>query len=233
MKLSRITEILTFAAMALIVTSIWMVFRYAPVAVDDAGQAILYQKIMYYHIPLAWVAFLAFFVVFIGGILYLKKQDSKYEILAYSSAQVGVIFTSLVLITGSMWGHLAWAPDFGWWNWSDIRLNTTLILWLLYLAYLMLGASIKEEEKRGRFLAVFGIISFIDVPLVALSIKLWASRTIHPAIIKSSGFDLDPAMKITLLFCILTFTVLYVVFLLTRYQLGKLAEDIELFKEKL
>ena len=124
--------------LAMLVT-IWAVFAYAPV---DAVQGVAF-RIFYFHVPMAWVAYLAFFVVFIASIVYLWRKDERWDWLARASAELGTVFTTLVLITGSLWGRPIWGT---WWTW-DPRLTTTLILWFMYLAYVMVRAY--AEPPRG------------------------------------------------------------------------------------
>ena len=211
---------LGFALMAL---SLYMIFFYAPA---EAIMGIA-QKIFYFHVPLAWVAFLAFFVVFLGSLLYLWKKDRKWDVLAHSSAEVGVIFTTLVLLTGPLWAKSAWGV---WWTW-DPRLTTTLILWLIYVAYLMVRSYAVSEVQGTRFAAVVGIVGFVNVPIVALAIVLW--RTQHPGPLVWQEGGLDPAMRLTLMVSLLTFTVLYLNLLLRRMGLRRLKDSLEELRETL
>ncbi len=200
---------------ALMVAALYLVFIYVPTE-ENMG---VVQRIFYFHVPLAWVAFLAFFVVFAGSILYLWKREDKWDILAYSSAEVGIVFTTLVLITGPIWAKPIWGV---WWTW-DARLTTTLVLWLIYLAYLMVRSFATEESRGARFAAVVGIVGFIDVPIVALAITLW--RTQHPGPVIFEG-GLAPSMLFTLLVCLAAFTVLYIHLLMHRISLRQLEVEI-------
>ena len=208
---------------ALMALSLYLIFFYAPV---EAVMGVV-QKIFYFHVPSAWVAFLAFFVVFLGSILYLWKKDRKWDVLAHSSAEVGVIFTTLVLLTGPIWAKSAWGV---WWTW-DPRLTTTLILWLIYVAYLMVRSYAVSEAQGTRFAAVVGIVGFVNVPIVALAIVLW--RTQHPGPLVWQEGGLDPAMRLTLMVSLLTFTVLYLNLLLRRMGLRRLKDSIEELRETL
>ena len=187
----------------LLVGALYLVFIYVP---TDETIGIV-QRIFYFHVPVAWVAFLAFFIVFIGSILYLWKRESKWDIIASSSAEVGIVFTTLVLITGSIWAKPIWGV---WWVW-DARLTTSLVLWLIYVAYLIVRAYATEEHRGARFAAVVGIVGFIDVPIVALAITLW--RTQHPGPVIFQG-GLAPSMLLTLLVCLAAFTTLYFLLLI-------------------
>lgn len=209
------SNILLGLSFMLMVAALYLVFIYVP---TEKTMGIV-QRIFYFHVPLAWVAFLAFFVVFVGSILYLWKRESKWDILAYSSAEVGVVFTTLVLITGPIWAKPIWGA---WWVW-DARLTTTLVLWLIYLAYLMVRSFATEESRGARFAAVVGVVGFIDVPLVALSIGLW--RTQHPGAVIFGG-GLAPSMLLTLLVCLAAFTVLYIYLLMQRASLRQMEAEI-------
>jgi heme exporter protein C len=181
------------------------VFIFVPTDVEMG----VIQRIFYFHVPLAWVAFFAFFVVFLGSVLYLWKRSKTWDFVASSSAEVGLVFTTLFLITGSIWAKPVWGV---WWTW-DARLTASLVLWLIYLAYFIVRSYVAEEGQRARFAAIVGIVGFIDVPIVALAITLW--RTQHPGAIIFEG-GLVPEMLWTLLVSIFAFTALY--FLLFRQR---------------
>jgi heme exporter protein C len=185
---------------ALMIAALYMVFIYVP---TDKHTGIV-QRIFYFHVPVAWVAFLAFFITFIFSILYLWKREMKWDAVACASAEIGLIFTTLVLITGPIWAKPVWGI---WWTW-DARLTTSLVLWLIYIAYLLVRSFANEPARGARFSAVVGIVGFIDVPIVFLTVNLW--RTQHPTTIIFEG-GLTTPMLMTLLVCIAAFTVLYVI----------------------
>lgn len=163
------------------------------------------QKIFYFHVASAWNAFFAFFIVFIFSVLYLIKKKRTYDIIAGISAEVGVVFTAIVLITGPIWARSAWNT---WWVWEP-RLTTTLILFFMYIAYLVIRQLSMEWQRKARLTSVFGIVSFINVPIVYMSIQWWGSQ-LHPQVMKnSSSGALDSTMSLTLIFTVLTFTLLY------------------------
>ena len=178
------------------------------------------QRIFYFHVPAAWVGFFAFFVTFLASIAYLWKGDLKWDRVALSSAEIGVAFVTMAIITGSIWARPVWNT---WWTW-DPRLTLSAVVWVIYIAYVMLRAAVEEPTRRARFAAVFGIAGFASVPLDFFAIRWW--RTIHPVIFKSSGFELSPRMLITLLFCLAAFTVLYVVLLVQRLRLENLRDKL-------
>jgi heme exporter protein C len=205
--------------LALMVAALYMVFVYVP---TDKNTGVV-QRIFYFHVPLAWVGFLAFFVVFVCSILYLTKRDIKWDMMASASAEVGVVFTSLVLITGSVWAKAAWGI---WWAW-DARLTATLVLWFTYVAYLLVRHYVTEDSQRARLSAVLGIVGFIDVPVVVLAVMLW--RTQHPGAIIFEG-GLVPSMLFTLIVCIVAFTVLYFALVVQSTRLKNMEADIRRIK---
>ncbi|HZW68933.1 MAG TPA: cytochrome c biogenesis protein [Pseudogracilibacillus sp.] len=196
-KLHYATIVLTII---MAVISLYLIFIWSAVQ-ENMGPV---QKIFYFHVASAWNAFFAFFIVFIFSILFLLKRKGSYDIIAGISAEVGVVFTALVLITGPIWAHSAWNT---WWVWEP-RLTTTLILFFMYLAYLVLRQLGIEWGKRANLTAVFGIISFINVPIVYMSIDWWGAKY-HPQILKNASSSLDPTVLITLICTILTFTLIY------------------------
>lgn len=209
-------------SLVLMIAALYLIFLYVPTE-ETMG---VVQRIFYFHVPLAWVSFLAFFVVFLGSILYLWKRNSKWDILASSSAEVGAVFTTLFLITGSIWAKPIWGA---WWTWSP-RLTTAMILWLIYLAYLLVRAYASDDQRGARFAAIVGIIGFIDVPIVALAITLW--RTQHPGPVVFQG-GLAPPMLLTLLVSLAAFTALYLILVTQVAGLKKDRDEVMRLKELL
>jgi len=200
---------LGIVSVVLMITALYMVFVYVP---TEATQGIV-QRIFYFHVPCAWVAFAAFGIVALSGVLYLWLGQDVWDDLGYAAAECGLVFCTLVLITGSLWARPIWGV---WWTW-DSRLTTTLLLWLLYVGYLMLRNAGGDNPQIARLAAVVGIVAAIDVPVVVVSVRLW--RTIHPAVLltRQGGHGLqDPRMVATLLFSMFTFTVLFAWLLMLR-----------------
>lgn len=131
------------------------------------------QKIMYVHVPSAWVAMLGFFLVFVWSLLYLWRRDLKHDRLAASTAEVSVMFTGLTLALGSIWGRPTWGI---WWTW-DPRLTSTAIMLLIYVGYLALRSFTEDDDRRARWSSAVGILGFLNVPIVYFSVKWW--RTLH------------------------------------------------------
>ena len=210
---------LTFVSMT---AALFLVFLYVPTE-KEMG---VVQRIFYFHVPLAWISFLAFFIVFLCSLLYLKTWDRRWDRLARSSAEIGIVFTTLVLITGPIWAKPVWGA---WWTW-DARLTSTLMLWFIYFAYLLVGAYSVEESRGARYAAVVGIIGFIDIPIVALAIVLW--RTQHPGPVIFEG-GLEASMLLTLIVCLVAFTLLYVYLIMQRTSLGQAADEVKMLKQSM
>lgn len=174
------------------------------------------QKIFYVHAPSAWVAFLAFGIVALTSVLYLWLADPRLDRVAESSAEVGVIFTTVVLISGPLWGKPIWGT---WWTW-DARLTLTLFLWFIYVGYLVLRGAIEEPAMRARYSAVLGILGALLIPFIHLSVYLF--RTLHPMpiVLKPSAPSLPGDMLETLLISFASFTLLYIALLRARYRLA-------------
>lgn len=208
-----------FSALMMMV-ALWLAFIWVPMAQDG-----VVQRIFYFHVGLAWVAGIAFLMVFIWSILYLAKRSHKWDMYASASAEVGLVFTTLVLVTGSIWARPLWGT---WWNWEP-RLTTTLVLWLIYVAYFLMRSYVPDEERRARFSAVLGIIGFLDVPIVALAIVLMPTLQ-HPTPLVFERQGLEPEMLFTLLFCVATFTVFYLTLLVQRIHIKKTEDAIKQLK---
>jgi heme exporter protein C len=210
-------QLLTYVLMLL---ALYTIFIYAPV---EKTMGVI-QKIFYIHVPSAFLAYLAFFITFIASIFYLYRKDPKWDTVAHCAVETGVVFCTIVLITGPIWAKPIWNV---WWTW-DPRLTTTLILWFTYVAYLMLRRSVKENQ-RANLAAVFGIIGFVNVPITFFSIRLW--RTIHPVIITSRGLNMSWPMKFSLIITVIAFCFLFFSLLISRIRLERLKMNIEEIKE--
>lgn len=183
----------------------WLIFAYAPV---EATLGVS-QKIFYLHLPLAWWGLFSFFIVFVASICFLKTRNIFWDALAHSSACIGLLMAVLALLTGMLWGRTAWGI---WWTW-DARLTTTLIMCFVYAGYMILRAMDMAPQKRSTLCAVVGIIAFLDVPLVFFSARLWSY--LHPPKI-----ELEPEMKLTVIACILSFSLLWLALVSLRCSLA-------------
>ena len=202
------------------VGALYLVFIYVP---TEATMGIV-QRIFYLMAPVAWLSLLSFLIIFISSILYLRKRKSKWDILAHSSAEIGIVFTTLTLITGAIWAKPVWGM---WWTWEP-RLTATLVLWLIYLAYFMVRSFATEESRGATFAAVVGIVGFIDVPIIGLATTLW--RGMHPGTIISQG-GLAPSMLLTLLVSIAAFTALYFLLLMQRVSMKTDEDELKKLKD--
>jgi heme exporter protein C len=205
-----------------------LVFAYAP------REAVMgeVQRVFYFHVSAGWVGALAFLVTAVGGAVYLIRGNRRWDTLAVASVEIGVVFTLVNIVSGSIWARPIWNT---WWTW-DPRLVTATVMELVYLAYLMLRQGIEDPDRRARFGGVYGILGFLSVPLTFLSIRIF--RTIHPVVIGSGdptaegSFDMTPKMLQAFMFSLLTFTFLYVTLLWHRVRLGRLGEKVEQLKMK-
>ncbi|MCX6622246.1 MAG: cytochrome c biogenesis protein CcsA [Acidobacteria bacterium] len=153
---------------------------------DEINQGPIF-RIIFFHVPAAWTAFLGFFAALVASILFLVKKELKYDAFAVSVTEVGLAFAAANLVSGMIWGRQIWGI---WWTW-DPRLTSMLICWLLYSGYLMLRRAVEEPTQRARISAVFSIFAFSDVPIVWFSIKWW--RTQHPQPVVWGGGSMDPS----------------------------------------
>ena len=203
------TPLTIAAVVAVVVTYIRAIF-FTPI---EAVQGPV-QKIFYIHAPAAWVAFLAFGLVAIASILYLWLREERLDRIAESSAEVGVMFTTVVLTTGPLWGRPVWGA---YWTW-DARLTLTLFLWFIYVAYLVMRGALDDRAMRARYSAVLGILGALLIPFIHLSVYLF--RTLHPKpiVMKPSAPSLPGEMLMTLLLAFASFTLLYVALLRARYR---------------
>jgi heme exporter protein C len=181
------------------------------------------QKIFYVHAPSAFVAlYMAFALVALMSALFLWLKDLRFDRLAESSAEVGVIFTTVVLTTGPIWGKTIWGT---WWTW-DARLTATLFLWFIYVGYLVLRGAIEDPMTRARYSAVLGLLGALLIPFIHLSVYLF--RTLHPMpiVLKPSAPSLPPEMLHTFLLALGSFALLFVALVRTRYRLATLRAEL-------
>jgi heme exporter protein C len=227
-KASSKLQILNAVTAVLMVIALGLVFFFAPEE-REMGEV---QRIFYFHVPSAWVSFLAFLVTLVAGIAYLRTGKQEWDMMSYVSVEIGLVFTIMTIISGSIWARPVWNT---WWTW-DPRLTTYTILALIYVAYLMLRQGLEDPERRARFAAVYGIVGFISVPITFFSIRWW--RTIHPVVIGNSSdaakgtFAMTSPMKVTFFFALFAFTVLYFCFLANRLRLERFSQRVEQIKAR-
>jgi heme exporter protein C len=207
----------TFVVMSI---ALYMVFVYVP---SDKVQGIV-QRIFYFHVPLAIMTFVAFGVVALASAMFLWRGSRGWDRLAHCSAEIGMLFCSLVLTTGPIWARPVWGT---WWTW-DARLTTTLILWLIYAAYLMMRSVSGPGDQGARYAAILGIVGAVDIPIINRSVYWW--RTIHPAVLitREGGSGLaDARMQATLGMCFLAFLLLFLWLLWVRTESVRVRDTLE------
>lgn len=204
---------------AALLADLYLIFLWVP---KEAIQGNV-QRIFYIHVPAAWIAYLAFLLVFLFSVLHLRTRNTRWDHYAYSAAELGVVFTSVNIVTGIIWAK----PIFGvWWTW-DARLTTTALLWLIYVGYLMVGPYAISQGKASRLRAAMGILGFAVVPINYLSVSLW--DTVHVERIVGGGEEsnLSSEMWLTLMFSLATFTLLFLFLLILRITLRESESALE------
>jgi heme exporter protein C len=193
----------------------WIIF-FTPMVPDQEWA----QKIFYLHVPIAWSGFLAYFIVMINGFLYLFSKDLKYDRIGHASAEIGTIFTSLVLITGPIWATPIWGKP---WVWEP-RLVTTLVLFLIYIGYFILRNIGLYRQRAALVSAIIGIIAFLDIPIIFASVNFWAAEIqSHPQL----GMNKQPSGILNpFLFSLVSFTSLMILMLMLKIEVLK-KKDIE------
>lgn len=233
---SRAFDVLSILG-ALVLMAVALAFDLilTPNIVITIGQervGLLAMRIFYIHVPSAWIAYLAFFLVMLCSIAYLATRDRKWDIYAHGCAEVGILFCTAVLITGPIWAKPIWGV---WWTW-DARLTLTLILWFIYAAYLTIRAQDLEIEKKARYSAVVGIVGALSIPINHFSVKLW--RTLHPQPVVvtdrgiGSGLE-DPMFLVALGLTVLAFLATFAALLRQRIALEELRDETERLRLRL
>ena len=213
--------------MALAGASITLGLWFAFTSPTDALQG-EFTRIINVHVPSLWVAFLAFGVTALGSIAWLVRRTPRWDRIAASSVEVGVLFTAIGLATGMVWGQAVWGQA---WDWGDWRLTTTAVMFFVYLGYLALRSATPDPEVRARRSAVLGILAVIQVPLVYFSVNLF--RTLHQTqSIRPDGSTMPQEMLIAMLVNVFAFTVLYLGLMAARLDVAK-AEDSKLAEDVL
>lgn len=235
--LDRWTRIMNWAAGLMLVVTLFMIFFFAPTE-RTMGHV---QRILYFHIGVAWVAAITLFVALVGGAMYLWKGNRRWDTISLASVEVGVAFVTMTIVSGSVWARPAWNT---WWIWEP-RLTSVTVMWLVYAAYFMLRGAVEDDEKRRRFAAVYAIAAFITVLMTYLSIRFL--RSIHPVVFGgtveaaagraegesqfASGLE-SAKMGITIMVSTITFSLIYVAWLLNRIRLQRLMDEAETLKMK-
>lgn len=183
------------------------------------------QRIFYFHVPAGITGLIAFAVNFFGSLMYLIRRKRVWDNVALASAEVGVMFMTMVLVTGPIWAKPVWLV---WWTWSP-RLTSSLVLWMLYVAYLLVRNYVPDADRRAMMSAVFGIVAFVDAPIVWFSIRWW--RDIHPSPMLETG-GLSPQMRPALWTCVAVFQILFVYLARRRFFLESARQEIEMLQRR-
>jgi heme exporter protein C len=189
------------------------------VAPPDALQGEV-QRLMYVHVPAAWLAYLSFFVVFVSSVACLRTSRTRWDRVAAASAEIGVLFTALAIVLGALWGKPVWGT---WWTW-DPRLTTTAMLLLIYIGYLAVRRITDNPTRRARWSAVIGVVGFVDVPIVHLSVVWWRSLHQQSTVLRLGGPQIEGSMLTALLVAVGAFTILYAYLMAVRLRVGRLEE---------
>jgi heme exporter protein C len=211
-------RVLFLLVLVLVPICLFVVFARVP----TERQMGVVQRIFYFHVPAAFMAFLGVFLCAALSGLYLATRRRAYDVAAHAAAELGVTFCTIVLITGPIWARPVWGV---WWT-GEVRLTSTLVLWLIYAGYLLLRESTENREQAARWGAVVAILGALDVPIIYKSVEWW--RGLHPKVLRmSGGGGLDPAMEKALGLCSLTFLLLFLLLFLQRVRLGRLQDEVE------
>lgn len=210
--------LLAAAACVAMPFALYMAFLVAPM---EAQMGVV-QRIFYFHVPSAFMAFLGVFLCALFSALHLWRRDRRSDIAAHASAELGVLFCTIVLVTGPIWARPVWGV---FWT-GEVRLTSTLILWLIYVGYLLLRQNAENRDQAARWAAIVGIIGALDMPIIYKSVEWW--RGLHPKVLKiSGGGGLDPAMQRCFLVCVLAFLALFGWLFLVRFRLGSLSDELD------
>ena len=209
----RVLGVLALAGVAAtLIMALW-------VTPPDAEQGDVF-RLIYVHVPSAWLAYLAFSVVFAASVAYLRTKRTRWDRLAAASAEVGVVFTALTLVIGSIWAKPVWGT---WWTW-DPRLTTTAVMLLIYVGYLAVRRLPDSPARRARWAAVVGVVGFVDVPIVHLSVTWWRSLHQGPTVRLLGKSTIAPIMLAALLVGVFAFTLLYLYLMTLRLRVGRLED---------
>ncbi len=213
-------KIIAVIAAPLIFISLYLIFGYARIE----GTMLEVQKIFYYHVSAALTVFVAFGVNCVFSIKYLIQRKPNDDLLAAAAAEIGLIFCTIALLSGPIWARYAWNT---WWNW-EARLTSTLVLWLMYIGYFILRSAL-EDDKRGRYSAVLGIIAYLDVPIVYYAVDIWQGG-LHPD--RGTKWSLETTMQQTWMVALLALIFLFTCLLIVRYQMKKAQARYEIIQQK-
>jgi heme exporter protein C len=200
--------VLGWLAAVAIVVALTMGFGVAPREVTQGNV----QRIMYLHVPAVWVAYLAFMVEFVASVVYLARRREASDRLAHAACEVGTVFLGVNIATGAIWGKPTWGT---WWTW-DARLTSVAVVFVMFLAYLLLRQAVEDRERGARYAAVLGIVAALNIPLVHFSVYWW--RTLHqpPSLLKPGTSAMPPVILTALLVNFVALAILGAYFIARR-----------------
>jgi heme exporter protein C len=200
-----------------------LIFFYAPPE-ESQREA---HRILYLHAPAAWLMFLAFFIVAAASVMVLARRDDweRWDAIAVSSAEVGVVFATAMITTGPIWAKRAWGS---WWEWGDARLMSAFVLFLMYVGYLVFRSISPPDERRARLAAVIGIVGALDIPVVHFAVVWWTTIHPEPEVLRPGGSILPPESLNTLLASFTAFTLLFVALLVLRLRIEQARHRVNL-----
>lgn len=221
-RVPRLLILLDFLAAVAVISAFLLVLFYAPIELEMG----LVQKVFYFHVASTWTGMLGFAVATAAAIIYLRSGNMKWDIAAVSGIEIGMVFVGIGIISGSIWAKPIWNT---WWTW-DPRLTTTLIMELIYSAYLLLRGSVDDPNQRAKYASIYSIIGFVSVPITFLSIRIF--RTIHPVVFGEAGTSsgslaLSIRMQSTFIFSLVSFSIFFIALFWHRFRLGKLQSEFE------
>ena len=224
MKQSKLSfsDLLTAISALSVAVALFLVFLVAP------REAVMgdMQRVFYFHVPSAWVGYLALFVSFVASLLFLFRRERRWDRVAHSSVEIGLVYITQGIITGSIWAKATWGV---WWTWEP-RLTTSAVLWAIYASYLTLRRAMEDPSRRARVAAVYSVLGFVAVPINFMAIRWW--RTVHPLVFDSEGSHLTPTMLAVLIFCVVTFTLVFFSLLAFRLRLQRLSDQVQALKRR-
>lgn len=229
------SNVLNYVAAIAMVLTMFLVFFFAP---EERTMGNV-QRIFYFHVGNAWVAAITFGVALIAGVSYLRNPSTNKDTIALASVEIGIVFTTATIVSGSVWGRPAWNT---WWEWTP-RLTSITVLWLVYMAYFMLRGAVEDDERKRRYAAVYVIAAFVTVIMTYISIRLL--RDLHPVVFGGAvegaqggqeGLqEIAPGlasakMGMTLLASVITFSLIYLAWLVNRLKLQRIVDDVSELK---
>ncbi len=208
----KLLKIILYILLSLVIAG---AFLYAPLA-KGLGE---YTRVLYFHVPMAWITVVAFFLGAVYSILYLKKKEIKYDLYAEAANQLGFLFVILATITGSIWAKMSWGA---FWNW-DPRETSIFILMLVYAAYFALRSAVEQADRRASLAAVYDIIAFVTVPFFIFIVpRIYASLHPDPLINTQGKIHMNAKMQLVFFTSLFSYTMVFVWMFVMRLRLVKL-----------